>query len=170
MSIGAKITMLRKSAGLSQEQLAGLLGVSRQAVSKWENDQSVPDIAYITALARAFQVTTDSMLLEESETSAGENTATHSLEAYAANTMRFKTSLAYMALGIVGIVLVFVYYIYFGSQFEPYYVLGIEMHGVWAWIFQCFNGYSFNPLPLLLLCAGIGVLAYGIYQLRKPLR
>ena len=44
MTIGTKIQTLRKQRGLSQEQLAETLGVSRQAVSKWEAEQSVPDI------------------------------------------------------------------------------------------------------------------------------
>lgn len=43
MSIGERIIELRKEQGLSQGQLASALGVSRQAVSKWENDQSAPD-------------------------------------------------------------------------------------------------------------------------------
>lgn len=43
MSIGTRIATLRKTLGISQNQLAKEMGVSRQAVSKWENDQSAPD-------------------------------------------------------------------------------------------------------------------------------
>ena len=43
MSVGERITTLRKSRELSQGQLATLMGVSRQAISKWENDQTTPD-------------------------------------------------------------------------------------------------------------------------------
>lgn len=51
MSIGERITDLRKAADISQGQLASLLSVSRQAVSKWENDQSSPDTIRLIQLA-----------------------------------------------------------------------------------------------------------------------
>lgn len=51
MSIGERIGELRKSAGLSQGQLADLLGVTRQAVSKWENDLSSPDTIKLIKLS-----------------------------------------------------------------------------------------------------------------------
>ena len=51
MSIGERITTLRKEHNLSQGQLAETLGVSRQAVSKWENDQTAPDTIKLIQLA-----------------------------------------------------------------------------------------------------------------------
>lgn len=51
MSIGERIAQLRKEQNISQVQLAKTLEVSRQAVSKWENDQSVPDIVKLIQLA-----------------------------------------------------------------------------------------------------------------------
>ena len=51
MSIGERIIELRKAAGLSQGQLASALSVSRQAVSKWENDQTAPDSMKMIRLA-----------------------------------------------------------------------------------------------------------------------
>lgn len=51
MSIGERITTLRKNANLSQGQLASLLNISRQAVSKWENDTSSPDTIRLIQLA-----------------------------------------------------------------------------------------------------------------------
>ena len=51
MSIGERIIQLRKDAGLSQGQLASALEVSRQAVSKWENDQAAPDSLKLIRLA-----------------------------------------------------------------------------------------------------------------------
>ena len=51
MSIGERISELRKDAGVSQSELAGTLGVSRQAVSKWETDQSCPDALNLIKLA-----------------------------------------------------------------------------------------------------------------------
>ena len=51
MSVGQRITELRKEQNISQLQLAKALGISRQAVSKWENDQSLPDTANLIQLA-----------------------------------------------------------------------------------------------------------------------
>lgn len=65
MTIGTKIQKLRKQHGLSQEQLAETLGVSRQAVSKWEAEQSVPDIDKIVLICDYFGVTTDYILRNE---------------------------------------------------------------------------------------------------------
>lgn len=62
MTIGMKIQTLRKQRGMSQEQLAEALGVSRQAVSKWEAEQSVPDIDKIISICDYFGVTTDYIL------------------------------------------------------------------------------------------------------------
>lgn len=65
MSIGKKIQTLRARNGLSQEGLAELLGVSRQSVSKWELDQTQPDVEKVVQLSRLFRVRTDSLLLPE---------------------------------------------------------------------------------------------------------
>ncbi len=62
MRLGQKITELRKKNNLSQEALAEKMNVSRQAVSKWESDQSIPDIETIVNLSELFGVTTDYLL------------------------------------------------------------------------------------------------------------
>lgn len=62
MKLNEKITACRRRAGLSQEALAELVGVSRQAVSKWECGDAVPEPAKILLLARTFGVTTDWLL------------------------------------------------------------------------------------------------------------
>ena len=61
-TIGNRIKTLRKSRNMTQDQLAELVGVTAQAVSKWENDISSPDISLLPKLAEIFQVTTDSLL------------------------------------------------------------------------------------------------------------
>lgn len=66
MSFGEKLQTLRKEAGLSQEDLADQLGVSRQAVSKWERDSGYPETEKLLHIARLFQVTVDYLLMEES--------------------------------------------------------------------------------------------------------
>ena len=64
MTTGEKIAALRRKAGLSQEALAEELGISRQAVSRWETNESLPDAEKIIRLSRRFGVTTDYLLLE----------------------------------------------------------------------------------------------------------
>ena len=65
MDMGERIALLRRQAGLSQEQLGDKLGVSRQAVSKWEGGQANPDLQYVMALCRLFEVTSDYLLFGE---------------------------------------------------------------------------------------------------------
>ena len=61
-TLGARIVAHRKKAGLTQDKLAEQLGVTAQAVSKWENDQSCPDITMLPKLAELFHTTTDELL------------------------------------------------------------------------------------------------------------
>ena len=65
MIIGNKINQLRKLAGMTQEQLAEKLNVSRQTISKWEAGASVPDLESVLTISRMFQVPLDDLLLEE---------------------------------------------------------------------------------------------------------
>lgn len=67
MRFGEKLQMLRKARGWSQEELAQQINVSRQALSKWESGAAVADTENVIALSRLFGVTTDYLLLEESE-------------------------------------------------------------------------------------------------------
>ena len=61
-TIGQRISMLRKDKGITQEGLAERLGVSPQAVSKWENDISCPDITLLPKLAQLLGITVDELL------------------------------------------------------------------------------------------------------------
>ena len=70
MTIGKRIAALRKEKGLTQEELAQHMGVSGQAVSKWENDQTCPDISALPRLARLLGVTVDELLEGKEETPA----------------------------------------------------------------------------------------------------
>ena len=67
MILADKIIRLRKKNGWSQEELADKMNVSRQAVSKWEAAQTVPDLGKILQLSNLFGVTTDYLLKDEIE-------------------------------------------------------------------------------------------------------
>lgn len=61
-TLGSRIAELRRKKNMTQEELAAELGVTAQAVSKWENDLSCPDITMLPQLARLFGVTIDELL------------------------------------------------------------------------------------------------------------
>ena len=65
-TIGSRIARARKAKGMTQEELANILGVSSQAVSKWENDASCPDISLLPRLAKELGLTTDELLTGKS--------------------------------------------------------------------------------------------------------
>ena len=64
MEIGNKINQLRKLSGMTQEQLAEKLNVSRQTISKWESDSTSPDLESIVKISRIFHVSLDHLLKE----------------------------------------------------------------------------------------------------------
>lgn len=66
-SIGNRIAKYRKAKGLTQEGLASQMGVSSQAVSKWETDASCPDISALPQLCRILGITTDELLTGKTE-------------------------------------------------------------------------------------------------------
>lgn len=66
-TLGKRIAALRREKGLKQEELAEKLGVSAQAVSKWENDQTCPDISLLPLLAKTLGVSVDELLSGKEE-------------------------------------------------------------------------------------------------------
>lgn len=73
MSLGNKLLELRKSKQLSQEEVADILNVTRQTISKWETDQSTPDFDKIVPLCELYNITADELLTgKKSETSEEE--------------------------------------------------------------------------------------------------
>ncbi len=70
MNFGEKLYKLRKEKGLSQEVLAEQIGTTRQAVSKWENNQGYPETEKLLQLSNIFEVSTDYLLKDENSTNA----------------------------------------------------------------------------------------------------
>lgn len=67
MTTGQKIYELRKAKNWSQEYVADKIGVSRQAVSRWELDESVPDIENLSAISSLFSISLDNLINPQSE-------------------------------------------------------------------------------------------------------
>lgn len=95
MDIADRIQSLRKTKGISQEELADKVGVSRQAVSKWESGQSAPDLEKIIIMSECFGVTTDYIL-------KGIETATESKnQNFNASQILYIASTAFLAIGLL---------------------------------------------------------------------
>ena len=88
MNMADRIQYLRKAKGISQEELAEKVGVSRQAVSKWESEQSMPDLEKVIAMSDFFEVTTDYLLkgIEPAKDQEQKNKALASKILYIAST------------------------------------------------------------------------------------
>ncbi len=71
MKFADKLIQLRKKAGWSQEELAEQMDVTRQSISKWEGEQSIPDVEKIIRLSKLFGVSTDYLLKDEMEDNDG---------------------------------------------------------------------------------------------------
>ena len=102
--LSEKIYTLRKKSGLSQEQLAEQLNVSRQAISKWESGSSIPESDKLLAISDYFHVTLDYLMKEDADCSQAPETQS-------ADEHRFKdhkemtVGLVICVIGIVGLVL-----------------------------------------------------------------
>ena len=66
------LAMLRNMHGYSQEEIAGKIGISRQAYAKWESGATIPDVEKCSLLARAYGTTVDSLLVTKSVEGIGE--------------------------------------------------------------------------------------------------
>lgn len=97
MNISDRIQHLRKTNGISQEKLADEIGVSRQTISKWESEQSFPDIEKIMLMSEYFDVTTDYLIKGIEPASGKKNSANEK-----PNAMIFAT--AGTAFNFIGIV------------------------------------------------------------------
>lgn len=139
MTLGERILAARKEKNLSQEQLGEALGVSRQAISKWESNKANPDITYIIQLAKILGTSTDYLL-----------TGKASPEASSAK----KASLV-LPVVLIGTGLAFLCLIPLLAHFYQ----GYEMM-VWGQAFTNARDYLLHP-PLLFLWP-IGFLPMGI--------
>ena len=80
MKIGNKLNQLRKLSGMTQEQLAEKINVSRQTISKWESDNTSPDLESIVKISKIFHVSLDDLLKEAKTSMTNRNNEQITLE------------------------------------------------------------------------------------------
>ena len=122
MTLGEKIQQLRKASGLSQEQLAEQLDVSRQSVSKWELNDTVPDVNKLIVISNIFSISIDELLKDKQPSTVvndGENKRTTTLAeisrlnfAHKQITMGFRI----VVIGLLMFVLEYMFLPLFGSM------------------------------------------------------
>ena len=164
MELSEKILQLRKALGLSQEQLAEQVGVSRQSISKWETGQSVPELDKLVILSQVFGVSTDELL---GKTVSKEENSPTSISAYVqANLLRRFFTLGWVT-ALVGILALAVEWI--SLYFIRNATIAVDAPrgaGYWADVMQ----YAQNPpmsyvltMTMVLILAG-AVLAIFSFQ------
>lgn len=148
MALGEKIAAARKASGLSQEQLGELLGVSRQAVSKWETNQTKPELDYLVRFAEHFNLSIDSLLRDhEADTVSSESLATLSQK-----NLRFRLGVFLTCLGLVCLVLIYLIHPQgYSFDFGLLYIYGFA-----GWLL-------YNKLALVAFLALCTMITAGVY-------
>lgn len=174
MTFGENLAILRKSKGLSQEQLAEKLRLTRQTISKWELEQSTPDLDLLLQLSDIFQVSTDYLIKGEQEErkgssndepEAGSNRSfpihTQDIAAYKWCFYFGSVCVAISLIGIIAFVIcsalhpwsTYINNKYFEGDFE----------GLLGFLFGS-NTFWFFIVLLVLLVLGCCLAAYGIVK------
>ena len=137
MTMGEKILNMRKARGWSQEELADRVGVTRQAVSRWESGSAKPDADKIVAICDLFGVSTDYLLREQySGEPIGmirqEKQETALGELFRQMTLKQWAGLGIFVLGSVVIAVLFLIYLLSDGSYQYTVYSGMESYGVFG--------------------------------------
>lgn len=164
MKLEEKILALRKQYGMSQEELAGKLNVSRQAISRWEMGTAQPDVSNILQLSKVFCVTTDYLLNDECEQEI-HRSEKETGKGVTKKTQQKKIGILILLFGLVGN---FVIYIFsrFIKVIIPY-ITEVDGRQVYEWgrlrgrsyyyFIQQYNLEFLSILFYLCIVVGIGI-------------
>lgn len=163
MTLGEKIYKLRTEKGLSQEAFGEVLNVSRQSVSKWETDQSVPELDKLVAISDFFEVSTDYLLKEDEEEdklAVNESESSYNIVyRYKRPHYEYKSKKMVGSLPLVHVNIGTGLY-----RAKGIIAIGNMAQGCIAIGFLAMGGLSvgiFSVGLLTLACLAVGVLAYG---------
>lgn len=180
--IGEKIRTLRMQNGLSQEQLAEICGVSRQAISKWERGDSLPDTERLMQLCRSFHVSADFLLFDETTEQQVPDLPQTEVPSKDAEPKRFVLTRAYAwlasvlaALGGLGLLVMWVLSTMIPSSLPVESPNLDGSIGVWmvdSFAFMDFITYyrlgALCWICLVLILVSVGMLLYRLYRSHFP--
>ncbi len=158
MTFGEKITKLRKEQNLTQEQLADILGVSRQSVSKWESNIAYPETDKLIRMGELFDCSMDYLLKEDIEEKTPPAKAEVVKEGFSLATLFRERKSEKLVFGMP------LWHI--GKHAHGFFALGMKASGVFALGFLSKGIVSFGILSLGLLSFGVltlGLLAAGTF-------
>ena len=144
--IGCKIKAARIEKKLTQEQVAELLGVSRQTISNWENEKSYPDIISVIKMSECYDVSLDYLLKGEQKMKSYYDYLEESTNVVKSNANRNKiiTILSYLLIWAMGYSLMFLWFILPISTFIVSIVIGKNnFWGKGKWAFTLFFGVMY---------------------------
>lgn len=161
MTLGEKIISLRKTHKLSQEGLAEKLNVSRQTVSKWETDTSIPELERLVMLSELFSVSLDELV--KSDTVSNENSPVSQIETYFINQNDARKIIGIMVLcvGMLGTIL---------GSIIPFSLLQISgicftLNGIVVLVFRKYTKLISGWLTTILLYSIIAFLVGDLFIL-----
>jgi len=163
MSLGTNIQQLRKAAGLSQEQFADLIGVSRQAVSKWETDQSTPDVDNLILICNTFHVSSDELLgisVPANESDSGYSPVRANLEECVKMNFRRRMFTAGWITALVGVALLIAEYFSLFILKNTAIKLDFETNSMLGFYNNAMEYAAVPPMPIIFRIT-IAVIAVG---------
>lgn len=143
MDFGEQIKSIRRTEGLTQEQFAGRLHVSRQAVSNWENNRNLPDIEMLIQMSNEFQISLDQLIKGDQEA----NNMTEKVIRDGSETRRARYN---MIVAVIGAVLLLL-----GMLLLALKALSVEYVDDAGFLHE-----NFFLLPAGFLCLGCGMVAF----------
>ena len=171
MELNEKLSKLRKGLGLSQEELAEMLGVSRQAVSKWETGQSAPDLVNLVRLCRLYGIPADELLETGLSPSSAEEIA--AIPVMHAGLVRRMVTLGWTGI-IVSMVLFILEFIALfvirNTEINAAISRGEGFRTELSWYATHFPMNLVFAITALLALSGIALLLYGLRHHSKSVK
>lgn len=167
MTFGEKLSRLRKENNYTQEQLAAILEVSRQSVSKWESDLAYPETEKLIRMAKLFDCSTDYLLKEECDNKNGYAQKTEG-DALATITVNAKGLLASLMRERKSEKMIFGMPLYhIGKNARGFFALGYKARGFFSLGLMSRGIFSLGLLSLGVVSIGLlslGLLSAGIFS------
>ena len=170
MSFGETLQTLRKQKGWSQEELAERLELTRQTISKWELEQSAPDLEYIVALSKLFQVSTDYLIKGEERPNDNQETAPAENMENPVPSAEAKLIMMWVIMGTVPLVLglagVIVFMALAAVNPAEAYVNGYSFRGLFGFLIN-YNAVPYFIVCVLLVLAGAALYGVALFKYRR---